>query len=116
MIKDINIIKKELINYIEITDVYDLTINDNIKYITLKDNSESFYLGGKYIKMGENKIFIYNAGNTWGVPIQIKDNNCNIIYNTRFFVEDKQHSNEEIDKLKLIIKKQKILINKLMNK
>ena len=42
MIKDVKIIKKELINFREIDDVYQLAPNDRIKYITLKGNSGLF--------------------------------------------------------------------------
>ena len=115
MIKDINIIKKELSNFREINNVYQLIPNDRIKYITLQGKNESFYLGGKYIRMGDNKIVLYNGGNTWSVPIQIKDNNCNVLYNTRFFVELRKDKNiDEISELKQIIKKQRNLLNKFI--
>ena len=114
MITNIKKIKEELINYEEIESIFDLKLNDNIKYITLKGDKESFYLGGIYLGMGDNKIFLYRGGNNWCVPISIKDNQCNIIYKSRFFVEKVNTNNEDkITQLKNIIKKQNKIINSL---
>ena len=55
MTQNLTTIKKELKNCEEIDSIYDLTINDNIKFITLKGNEEYFYKG-IYTKMGNNKI------------------------------------------------------------
>mgnify|MGYP001342291866 CR=1 FL=1 len=114
MIKDLNIIKKELKGYIEVDSVFSIKPNTRIKYITLKDNEESFYLGGTFERLLNDRLFLYNSGNTWAVPIKIKDDNCNTIYNSRFFIESKTKSiNKEIEELQKIIKTQQRVINKL---
>ena len=45
MITDIKRIKQELNGYEEVESIYDLPSNVYVKYITLKDKKESFYLG-----------------------------------------------------------------------
>ena len=115
MITDINIIKRSLKGYKEVIS-YKLTPNLDIKYITLKHNQEYFYNGGIIDKIGDNKIFIYNGGNTWAVPIKIMNKNCKTIYKSRFFVKINQNKEKkEIKELKDIIKTQKRIINKLNN-
>lgn len=113
MITDINIIKKSLKGYKEVNS-FNLTPNSDIKYITLKNNREYFYNGGIIDKIGDNKIFIYNSGNTWAVPIKLMDNNCNVFYKSRFFEkENKKKEKKEIKELKNIIEAQQRVINKL---
>ena len=36
------------------------------------------------------KIVLSKGGPNWRVPTVIRDNNCNIIYNSRFFIPNKE--------------------------
>ena len=58
MIKDISKIREELKDHIEIELPYDFKKNCNIKYITLKKEEESFYLGGNFISYGNDSILL----------------------------------------------------------
>jgi len=113
MSNDIKFIQESLINHTEITFPYTFKPNDKIKYITLFDDEELFYNGGEYIKMGNEKINLRNGPNSWFVPIKIRDNNNNIIYKSRFFIQNKKIGNninktEEYYK-KIIINQQKVI-------
>ena len=57
MTQNLTTIKKELKNCEEINTIYDLTINDNIKFITLKGNEEYFFRkeGKDMFFHGENR-------------------------------------------------------------
>ena len=48
MIKDITIIREELNGFAEVEMPYDFPEDCHIKYITMKDNEESFSTGGKF--------------------------------------------------------------------
>ena len=126
MIQDIKKIKEEIENHIEIDILFKLLPGTIIKYITLKDNEESFYLGGEYIRKGNEKIFLKQSGKTWAVPTKIRDNNNYIIYNSRFFIhknelkdkkdkEDKEDKENKEDKEenKKIIKSQQQVIDRM---
>ena len=122
MIQDIKKIKEEIENHIEIDILFKLLPGTIIKYITLKDNEESFYLGGEYIKKGNEKIFLRQSGKTWAVPTKIRDNNNYIIYNSRFFIhknelkKDKvkeKEKKEDIKENEKIIKSQQEVIDKM---
>ena len=122
MIQDIEKIKKEIKNHIEIDITYPIIPGINVKYITLNDeDEESFYLGGEYIKSGYEKIFLRKGINTWAVKSKIRDDNNDTIYNSRFFInkEDlkiKENNNKKIQKeeeLNKVIKSQQNVIDKL---
>ena len=118
MIKDISEIKKHLKECVEIELPYPFEKEVNIKYITLKDKEESFYLGGKYIRLLNDKILLSNGGKSWTVPINVKDKKGEIIYRSRFFVEkgfEKDKDTEEVIELKSIIKSQQDIIDKISN-
>tara|TARA_B110000914_G_C15300684_1_gene370928 strand:- start:117 stop:578 length:462 start_codon:yes stop_codon:yes gene_type:complete len=104
MIQDIKKIKEEIENHIEIDILFKLLPGTIIKYITLKDNEESFYLGGEYIKKGNEKIFLRQSGKTWAVPTKIRDNNNYIIYNSRFFIHKNELKQEKEKNIKEDIK------------
>jgi len=115
MIKDIEIIKQHLEKCVEIEMPYPLEENMIIKYITLKEGEESFYTGGRYIRMLNERILLSNTGRSWSVPTIIRDKGGDIIYKSRFFV-DKDFENkddEDIKKLKSIINSQQEVIKKL---
>ena len=57
MIQNIETIKKEQKNHIEIDITYPIVPGTIVKYITLNDDdAESFYLGGEFVKKGYEKI------------------------------------------------------------
>tara|TARA_B100000787_G_scaffold156560_1_gene132744 strand:+ start:25 stop:441 length:417 start_codon:yes stop_codon:yes gene_type:complete len=115
MIKDMKLIKEHLDNCVEIELPYPLEKNILVKYITLIDGEQSFYKGGRYVRMLNNKILLSNSGKSWAVPTVIKDKKGNIIYSSRFFV-DKDFENKDdkdIKELKSIINSQQDVIKKL---
>jgi len=118
MIKDVSEIKKHLKDCVEIELPYPFEKEVHIKYITLKDKEESFFLGGKFIRLLNDKIVLSNGGMTWVVPINMKDIKGEIIYKSRFFVEndfDKEKDSGKIIELKSIIKTQQNIIDKISN-
>jgi len=115
MIKDIKIIKQHLEKCVEIEIPYPLEENVIIKYMTLKDGEESFYTGGRYMRMLNEKILLSNTGRSWTVPTVIRNKRGDIIYTSRFFV-DKDFENKEdikVKELKSIIHSQQEVIKKL---
>ena len=70
MSQNINYIRNELQGFIEVDSVFDIKKGDLVKYITLDEDTdeEYFYKGGKYIKMGDNKMYI-DSGNVSSVPL-----------------------------------------------
>ena len=118
MIKDISEIKKHLKDCVEIELPYPFEKEVYIKYITLKDKEELFYLGGKFIRLLNDKILLSNGGKSWTVPIHMKDKKGEIIYKSRFFVEknfNDEKDTEEVIELKSIIKTQQNIIDKMSN-
>jgi len=117
MINDINTIRKELKGYDEVEMPFDFKIGTHIKYITIKDNVESFYIGGKYVKMGNEKIVLSNGGSNKYIPTIIRDNNCKIIYSSRFFIPNLDEKEELSVKTQMyyekIIKSQQRVIDKM---
>lgn len=112
MSKDIKHIQKSLKNYIEVSMPYTFKRNEKIKYITNKNGEELFYEGGEYVKMGNEKINLRNGSNTWYVPTKIRDNNNNVIYTSRFFVNisnDKKIDNNIQEYIKIINTQQKVI-------
>jgi len=113
--KDIKVIQQHLENCVEIEIPYPLEKNVLVKYMTLKDGEESFYTGGRYMRMLNEKILLSNSGRAWSVPTLIRDKRGDIIYTSRFFVhkdfENKDDKN--IKELKSIINSQQEVIKKL---
>ena len=85
MLKDINKIRKELEGYDEVELPFDFPLGTHIKYITLIDNEEAFFTGGKYVKLGMDRIYLSSGGPNWSIPIKIRDDHSNVIYTSRFF-------------------------------
>ena len=119
MIQDIENIKKEIKDHIEIDITFPILPGTIIKYITLNnDDEESFYLGGEYVRKGNEKIFIRQANKTWAVQSNIRDNQNYIIYTSRFFIHKNNLEPKKINEDKeyeKIIKKQQKVIDKLSN-
>ena len=113
-ITDIDTIRNELIGFEEIEMPYIFKEDVLIKYITAIDNQEVFSKGGCFVRLGNEKIFLRNGPHNWQVPIKIRDDDSNIIYESKFFIkEDKKKGNEDTEKLKKIIKAQQDVINKM---
>ena len=113
-ITDINTIRKELIGFEEIELPHIFKEDVLIKYITAIDNEEVFSKGGKFVRLGNEKIFLRNGPHSWYVPIKIRDDDSNVIYESKFFIKvEKKKENEEAEKLKKIIKAQQDVINKM---
>ena len=117
MIKDINTIKKELIDYNQVEMPYKFKPNTRIKYITIENNEEYFFTGGKYLRIGNEKIFLQNGPLTWAVPIKIRDDENNILYESKFFIPKNENEikSKEIIELEKIIKSQQKVIDKMTN-
>lgn len=114
MTQNLKTIKKELNNCKEINSVYDIKKNQIIKYITLKNNEEYFYTGGKFIRMGNNKIFFNKNGSTKSLQLVWKNKDGSINYKSRIFVENDQEScTKDIQELTKIIKNQQMIIEKM---
>ena len=115
MINDIKIIKKHLEGCVEIELPYPLESNIMIKYITLVDDEESFFTGGRYVRMLNEKILLSNSGKSWAVPTLLKDKKGNILYKSRFFVDKDFEKKEDkhVKELKSIIHSQQEVIKKL---
>ena len=121
MIKDISIIREELIGFAEVEMPYDFPKGCHIKYITMKNDEESFSTGGKYCNICNDFIILENNGSSWRVPICIRNKYGDIIYQTKFFIlenpendiqggggdkkEDKKELNETIEYQQSIIEK-----------
>ena len=116
MITDIDTIKKELENFSQIEFPYDIKPNCHVKYLTLKDKQEYFYRGGKFKSFGNECLILENSNKTWRVPKYIKDKKGNILYRSKFFIQDDEDEltcTAEIKELYSIIKAQQHIINKL---
>ncbi len=114
MLKDINKIRKELEGYEEVELPFDFQQGTHIKYITLIDDEEAFFTGGKYVKLGMDRIYFTTGGPSWSIPIKIRDDNSNIIYKSRFFapIDDKVIS-KDTKHLQKVIESQQSVIDKM---
>lgn len=115
-ITDITIINKELKGYEQIEMPFNFKKDTYIKYITALNNEEVFSTGGKFLKYGNDKIYLQNGSFTWSVNTKLRDNNSNIIYKSKFFIP-KKSTKKDIEKINLeqiIISQQKV-INKMTN-
>jgi len=113
---DIKIIKQELIGYEQVEIPFIFKLNKKIKYITLESetNSEAFYNGGNYLRMGNEKIFLQNGPATWQVPIKIRNDDNKVIYESKFFVEqDQDNKSNDIKIYEKTIKAQQMVIEKM---
>ena len=120
MLKDINKIRKELEGYDEVELPFDFPLETHIKYITLVDNEESFFTGGKYVKLGMDRIYLSTGGPSWSIPIKIRDDDSNVLYTSRFFApkqekivpKDTVHLQKVIESQQSVIDKMTEIIKK----
>ena len=114
MITDINRIKEELKGFSQIKFPYNINKGCLVKYLTIKDNNEFFYLGGTFLRYGNDSLILTNSNQTWAVKKYIKDKGGNILYRSKFFVpNDDSVDSKEVKELKSIIKTQQNIIDKL---
>ena len=114
---DVDVIREKLKDYVEVEDVFDLKSNCYVKYITLEEGEEQFFEGGKYVKMGNNKIMLNKGIINRNVPIVYKRKDGHIYYRTRFFMKETLEMNRKnFDELLEIVESQQQVINKLLRK
>tara|TARA_Y100001970_G_scaffold172484_1_gene210805 strand:- start:179 stop:571 length:393 start_codon:yes stop_codon:yes gene_type:complete len=117
MSQDLSYIKKELEKCEEIEDPFELKKGDIVKYITLVDGSEFFYDGGKYSGMTDNAICINCKNKTENITISYFSKEGKPLYNTRFFVLNKECiPGKEKNEYEKIIKNQQKIIEVLTKK
>jgi hypothetical protein len=117
MIQDLTRIRQELQGYIEVPVPYEFEPKVSLKYITLKNGNESFYLGGAYAGTGDNCIFVRNSYTQWKVPIHVFTKEGQILYTTKFFIPETPCEpclNEaEVQELRETLANQQQIIEKL---
>jgi len=120
MIQDIKVIRKHLQGCSEVDIHYPFKHGCHIKYITLKNNEEYFFIGGKFVRMRDGAIVLENGGKQWSVPLRIVDDQGDILYSSKLFInnnseEDKicQKDKKELEK---IINTQQHIIEKMTDK
>tara|TARA_Y100000591_G_C21499527_1_gene529203 strand:- start:109 stop:507 length:399 start_codon:yes stop_codon:yes gene_type:complete len=110
----IEYIRKELKNCEEITPPFNIKPKQRIKYITHCKGKEQFFTGGQFVRLGNERIVLSKGNSQWSFPTKIRDDNNNVIYTSRIFIE---HTDTECDE-KLseyieTIKAQQLVIEKL---
>ena len=120
MTTNIETIREELNSHEEIEMPYLFDNDIHIKYITMKNNRSVFYRGGKYHRMGNEKIYLTNNGKMWSVPTVLRDKYGDIIYKSRFFIhkdseDELERTSSELEMMH-IIEKQQLIIKKLSNR
>jgi hypothetical protein len=114
MITDIKKIKEELKGFSQIEFPYNINQGCLVKYLTIKDNNEFFYLGGNFVRFGNDQLVLTKSNQTWSVKKFIKDKEGNILYRSKFFVpDDDSVESKDVKELKSIIKTQQNIIDKL---
>ena len=118
-ITNISTIQKELRGYEQVDMPYTFTPKTKIKYITLEEstNSEGFFVGGCYLRMGNERIVLQNGPSTWSVPIRVRDDNNDIIYESKFFIPKDDtvdiDKSKDIKELEKTIRAQQMVIEKM---
>tara|TARA_B100001057_G_C22790120_1_gene927261 strand:+ start:858 stop:1355 length:498 start_codon:yes stop_codon:yes gene_type:complete len=102
MTTDINKIRISLKNCEEILPPYKFPLKCWIKYITLKNDDEYFYEGGEFIRMGDHKLFINEKGRSKCIPTCIRSDDGEIMYRSRFFIDNEKQITCEKDKYQLL--------------
>ena len=118
-ITNISIIQKELRGYEQVDMPYTFTPKTKIKYITLEEstNSEGFFVGGGYLRMGNERVILQNGPLIWSVPVRVRDDNNDIIYESKFFVPKDDtvdiEKTKDVKELEKTIKAQQMVIEKM---
>jgi hypothetical protein len=116
MSQDLTFIRNELKGFKEVDSPFDLKKGKYVKYITIKDGEEYFYTGGKYKRMGDNKVFLEAKPSS--CILQIKDKMGNITYSTKIFTEDDklETCNKDKEEYEKIIETQQRIIETMSEK
>ena len=118
-ITNISTIQRELRGYEQVDMPYTFTPKTKIKYITLEEstNSEGFFVGGEYSRMGNERIILQNGPSIWSVPVRVRDDNNDIIYESKFFVPKDDtidiDKSKDVKELEKTIKAQQMVIEKM---
>ena len=118
-ITNISTIQKELRGYEQVDMPYTFTPKTKIKYITLEEstNSEGFFVGGGYLRMGNERVILQNGPSIWSVPVRVRDDNNDIIYESKFFVPKDDtvdiEKTKDVKELEKTIKAQQMVIEKM---
>jgi hypothetical protein len=117
MIQDIHRIRQELQGFREVEMPYEFALATPIKYITLKDGDESFYVGGAYTGQGDNCLYVKNSYKQWKVPLRVYTKEGQVRYHTRLFIQEAPCEpclNEaEVQELRETLENQQQIIEKL---
>ena len=115
MIKDISKIRKELDGYEEVELPYNFERGCHIKYITVKNDDESFYLGGFFQNFGNDCIILKNNSKSWSVPLYKRNKDGSIKYQSRFFIKENgdEKCDKKLEELNDVIKYQQKIIEKM---
>ena len=126
MIKDIGLIRKELIGFAEVEMPYDFPRDCHIKYITFKEDEVLFSAGGKFRRKCNDYLVLENNGPEIRVQICIRNKCGDIIYETRFFIPEDtneiimtgggEKSDKSINDLEATIQYQQSIIEKLVER
>jgi hypothetical protein len=110
-ITDINIIRQALKGCEEVTLPYKFTKGLRIKYITVKGEDESFYDGGVFDGMGNHVIFIQKGSTRTSVPTCIRNDDGEVVYRSRFFIDPNNTTCEEkqTELEKTVLAQQKVI-------
>lgn len=111
-ITDINIIRQSLKDCEEVSLPYKFSKGLRIKYITVKGEDEAFYDGGVFDGMGNHIIFIKNGSTRARVPTCIRNDDGEIVYRTRFFIDPRNDTSCEEKKTELektVLAQQKVI-------
>ena len=118
-ITNISTIQKELRGYEQVDMPYTFTPKTKIKYITLEEstNSEGFFVGGGYLRMGNERVVLQNGPSIWSVPVRVRDDNNDIIYESKFFVPKDDtidiDKSKDVKELEKTIRAQQMVIEKM---
>lgn len=117
MSQDLKYIKNILKKCEEVDSPFEIKKGDIVRYITIKNGAEFFFDGGEYQNMYDNKISLNESGRIKKIPINILNNDGEILYSTRFFVECDEKCQEKTKKeYEKIIKNQQRIIDILIQK
>ena len=115
MTTNISTIKNELKGFEEVEIPYIFIKGEPVKYITMKLDEELFYIGGNFVRMGNERIVINNGGSQWSFRTRLRNNNNDITYHSRIFVKKDYISDDsiEIKEYQKIVETQQKIINTL---
>ena len=107
--------REKLLNYTRVDDIEDVSINTHVRYVTLKDGSQRFCLGGLLKKRHSKYVILSNGTFSWSVQrYHYEEGEEDPIFETAFFrilsKEEQQRKviekqQEEIEQLRNTIRK-----------